>query len=125
MLKIKQESKLMIHSIQNQNFVKHDNRDVIRILLEQLVVLLGYWKSIWQNVKVIKIYKNVRKVSEVTRIYMKYKKRMILQKPANTKVSLCSIERTTGNIFLSSPKKIAALEINSILSFFPVNPSID
>ena len=56
---------------------------------------------------------------------MKYKKRMILQKPANTKVSLCSIERTTGNIFLSSPKKIAALEINSILSFFPVNPSID
>ena len=37
MLKTKQENKV---------FVKRDNHDVIRILLEWLTALPGYWKSI-------------------------------------------------------------------------------
>ena len=35
-------------------------------------------------------------------------KRMIPEKPANTKVSLFSITRTTGNNVLSLPQKIVA-----------------
>ena len=41
---------------------------------------------------------------------MKHMKRMIPEKSANTKVSLCSIASTTGNNALPSPQKIVALE---------------
>ena len=37
--------------------------------------------------------------------HMKHMKRMIPKKPANTKVSLCSITCTTGNNALPSPQK--------------------
>ena len=40
---------------------------------------------------------------------MKYMKRMIPEKPGNTKVSLYSIARTTGNNVLLSPQKIVTL----------------
>ena len=36
-------------------------------------------------------------------------KRVILEKPANTKTSLYSITRTTGNNVLPSPQKIVTL----------------
>ena len=41
--------------------------------------------------------------------HMKHMKRMIPEKPANTKVSLFSIACTTGNNALPSPQKIVAL----------------
>ena len=37
--------------------------------------------------------------------YMKFMKRMIPEKPVNTKISLRSISRTTGNNVLPTPQK--------------------
>ena len=58
----------MISRYSKPKFCKTCNHDAIRILLELLAVLPVYRKSIWQNVKVIKIDKNVR-VYEINETY--------------------------------------------------------